>query len=113
VVPDVTAPLRPQKCLTVQNRVACARHSPYGWGRHTCLGQYVSPVIIVESLIAMLALEGLERPESGPGELAFPFERRFGRMQLDDSNLYATTFSLRFSDTGTARKFYPATTDRH
>ena len=24
----------------------------YGWGRHTCLGQYVSPVIIVESMIA-------------------------------------------------------------
>jgi hypothetical protein len=85
---------------------------PYGWGRHTCLGQHVSPVIIVESLIAMLALEGLERPEPGPGELAFPLERRFGRMQLDDNNLYAKTFSLRFSDTGTTRKFYPATTDR-
>jgi hypothetical protein len=63
--------------------------------------------------LAMLALEGLERPEPGPGELAFPLERRFGRMQLDDDNLYAKTFSLRFSDTGTTRKFYPATTDRH
>jgi cytochrome P450 len=82
---------------------------PYGWGRHTCLGQHVSPVIIVESLIAMLALEGLERPEPRPGEPAFPLERRFGRMQLDDNNLYATTFSLRFSDTGTTREFYPPT----
>jgi len=80
---------------------------PYGWGRHTCLGQHVSPMIIMESLIALLALEGLERPEPQPGELAFPLERRFGRMQLDDNNLYATTFSLRFSDTGTTRQFYP------
>jgi Cytochrome P450 len=80
---------------------------PYGWGRHTCLGQHVSPLIIMESLIALLALEGLERPEPQPGELAFPLERRFGRMQLDENNLYASTFSLRFSDTGTTRQFYP------
>jgi hypothetical protein len=39
--------------------------------------------------------------------LAFPLERRFGRMQLDENNLYASTFSLRFSDTGTTRQFYP------
>jgi cytochrome P450 len=80
---------------------------PYGWGRHTCLGQHVSPLIIMESLTALLALEGLERPEPQPGELAFPLERRFGRMQLDDNNLYATTFSLRFSDSGTTRQLYP------
>jgi cytochrome P450 len=79
----------------------------YGWGRHTCLGQYVSPVLIVESMVALLALEGLTRPAPREGEAAFPFERRFGRLQLDDQNLYATTFSLEFSDTGTTRLFWP------
>ena len=79
----------------------------YGWGRHTCLGQYVSPVIIVESLIAVLGLQDLARPEPRAGESSFPFERRFGRLQLDDQNLYATTFSLQFADSGTTREFWP------
>ena len=79
----------------------------YGWGRHTCLGQYVSPVIIVESMIALLGLQDLSRPEPRPGEPAFPFERRFGRLQLDDQNLYATTFTLQFADAGTTRLFWP------
>jgi cytochrome P450 len=79
----------------------------YGWSRHTCLGQYVSPVIIVESMIAVLGLQDLSRPEPGAGESAFPFERRFGRLQLDDQNLYATTFSLQFTDSGTTRMFWP------
>jgi hypothetical protein len=78
----------------------------YGWSRHTCLGQYVSPVIIVESMIALLALQDLRRPEPRAGEQAFPFERRFGRLQLDDQNLYAMTFSLQFADSGTTREFY-------
>jgi len=72
----------------------------YGWGRHTCLGQYVSPVIIVESVIALLGLLNLRRPESRPGESSFPLERRFGRLQFDDQNLYSTTFSLQFADAG-------------
>jgi cytochrome P450 len=80
----------------------------YGWNRHTCLGQYVSPVIIIETMVALLALQDLSRPESRPGELSFPFERRFGRLQLDDQNLYATTFSLRCADSGTTRQFWPA-----
>jgi hypothetical protein len=80
----------------------------YGWNRHTCLGQYVSPVIIVESMIAVLGLQGLSRPEPRAGELEFPFERRFGRLQLDDQNLYATTFSLQFADSGTTQSFWPA-----
>jgi cytochrome P450 len=79
----------------------------YGWSRHTCLGQHVSPVIIVESMIAVLGLQDLSRPDPRPGEPAFPFERRFGRLQLDDQNLYATTFSLRFADSGTTRLFWP------
>jgi cytochrome P450 len=79
----------------------------YGWGRHTCLGQHVSPVIIVESMIAVLGLQDLERPEPRPGESAFPFERRFGRFQLDDENLYAASFSLQFADSGTTRLFWP------
>ena len=81
----------------------------YGWNRHTCLGQYVSPVIIVESMIVVLGLQGLTRPEPRAGELEFPFERRFGRLQLDDQNLYATTFSLQFADSGTTQSFWPAT----
>ena len=80
----------------------------YGWNRHTCLGQYVSPVIIVESMIAVLGLQGLSRPEPRAGESEFPFERRFGRLQLDDQNLYATTFSLQFADSGTTQSFWPA-----
>lgn len=79
----------------------------YGWDRHTCLGQYVSPVIIVESMVALLGLQDLERPEPRAGEPAFPLERRFGRLQLDDQNLYATTFTLRFADSGTTRRFWP------
>lgn len=79
----------------------------YGWARHTCLGQYVSPVIIVESLIAVLGLQDLTRPQPRAGEAAFPLERRFGRLQLDDQGLYATTFSLQFADSGTTRQFWP------
>ena len=78
----------------------------YGHGRHTCLGQYVSPVIMVEALIALLTLENVRRPEPQPGEQAFPLKRRFGRLQLDDNNLYATSFSLRFDDTGRTRKYF-------
>ena len=81
----------------------------YGWNRHTCLGQYVSPVIIVESMIALLGLQDLKRPDPGAGESSFPFERRFGHLQLDDQNLYTTTFSLQFSDSGTTRRFWPST----
>ncbi len=77
----------------------------YGWNRHTCLGQHVSPVIIVESLIALLGLQGLRRPTPGVGEAGFPFERRFGHLQFDDQNLYATTFTLAFTDSGTTRRF--------
>ncbi|HKE84640.1 MAG TPA: hypothetical protein VKB50_12845 [Vicinamibacterales bacterium] len=79
----------------------------YGWDRHTCLGRHVSPVIVVESMIVLLGLQDLSRPDAGPGEPAFPVERRFGRLQLDDQNLYATTFSLRFADAGTTRLFWP------
>jgi cytochrome P450 len=79
----------------------------YGWSRHTCLGQFVSPVIIVESMIALLGLQDLRRPEPRAGESSFPFERRFGRLQFDDQNLYTTTFSLRFADSGTTRRFAP------
>jgi cytochrome P450 len=80
----------------------------YGWSRHTCLGQHVSPVIIVESMAAILALQDLRRPAPRAGEPSFPFERRFGRLQLDDQNLYATTFSVAFTDAGTTRQFWPA-----
>ena len=79
----------------------------YGWSRHTCLGQFVSPVIIGESLAAVLALEGVTRPQPNANETAFPLERRFGRLQLDDENLYATTFSLTFADSGSTRLFWP------
>jgi cytochrome P450 len=79
----------------------------YGWSRHTCLGQHVSPVIIVESMIALLGLQDLRRPQPQAGEPSFPLERRFGRLQLDEQNLYATTFSLQFSDSGTTRRFWP------
>ncbi len=79
----------------------------YGWSRHTCLGQYVSPVIIVESMVALLGLQDLMRPQHRPGESAFPFERRFGQLQLDDQNLYATTFTLQYADSGTTRMFWP------
>jgi hypothetical protein len=81
----------------------------YGWNRHTCLGQYVSPVVIVESLVALLALQALKRPAPRTGDLSFPYERRFGHLQLDDQNLYATTFSLQFADSGTTRQFWPVT----
>jgi cytochrome P450 len=79
----------------------------YGWSRHACLGRHVSPVIATESAIALLGLQDIGRPEPAPGESSFPLERRFGRLQFDDQGLYATTFSLRFSDEGTTRRFWP------
>ena len=84
----------------------------YGWSRHTCLGQYVSPVLIVESMIAVLALQDLARPPARAGEASFPLERRFGHLQLDDNNLYATTFSLAFADSGTTQTYWPASRAR-
>ncbi|MEP2030664.1 MAG: hypothetical protein ABJI96_18365 [Paracoccaceae bacterium] len=78
----------------------------HGYGRHKCLGQYVSPVILVESLIAVLALENLRRPDPRQGESAFPLERRFGRLQLDDNNLYAKTFTLEFDCGGSTEKHF-------
>ena len=80
----------------------------YGWSRHTCLGQYVSPVIIVESVAALLGLQDLKRAEPKAGETAFPLERRSGHLQLDEQNLYATTFSLQFADGGTTERFWPS-----
>jgi cytochrome P450 len=80
----------------------------YGWGRHACLGQHVSPVIIVETIAALLGLQDLSRPPAGGDEAAFPLERRFGRLQFDDNNLYATTFTLQFADAGTTQLFWPA-----
>jgi cytochrome P450 len=79
----------------------------YGWGRHTCLGQYVSPVIVVETIIALLGLQHRTRPPARAGEPTFPLERRHGRLQLDDQNLYATSFVLQFADSGTTRQFWP------
>jgi hypothetical protein len=64
-------------------------------------------VIIVETMIALLGLQDLRRPGPRAGESSFPFECRFGRLQLDDQNLYTTTFSLQFADTGTTRCFWP------
>ncbi len=78
----------------------------FGYGRHKCLGQYVSPVILVETLISVLALQDLRRPQSRPDETPFPLERRFGRLQLDDNNLYAKTFTLEFDYGGTTDKYF-------
>ena len=78
----------------------------FGYGRHKCLGQYVSPVIMVESLISLLALENLRRPEPRDGESAFPLERRFGRLQLDGNNIYADTFTLEFDCAGTTSQYF-------
>ncbi len=64
----------------------------YGYGRHKCLGQYISPVIIVESMIAVLGLQGLSRG---------------GEFKLDDKNLYARELQVNFKDTGSTRQFYP------
>jgi hypothetical protein len=81
----------------------------YGWDRHTCLGQYVSPVIIMEAMVVVLGLQDLSRPAARAGERSFPLERRSGHLQLDDNNLYATTFSLQFADSGTTQLFWPGT----
>lgn len=78
----------------------------FGYGRHKCLGQHVSPVIMVETLIALLALDNLRRPEPRPGESAFPLERRFGRLQLDENNIYADTFTLEFDHDGTTNQYF-------
>jgi len=78
----------------------------FGFKRHKCLGQYVSPVLMRESLIALLALEGVRRIDAKPGELSFPRERRSGRFQLDDDNLYAQSFVLTFDDSGSTKRFY-------
>lgn len=79
----------------------------YGYQRHKCLGQYVSPVIICEALVAILCLENIRRPQPEPGQTNFPFERRFGHFQLDDNNLYARSFVLEFDDGGDTTIHYP------
>jgi len=63
---------------------------------------------IFRAVGAPLTVVDIPRPEPRAGELEFPFERRFGRLQLDDQNLYATTFSLQFADSGTTQSFWPA-----
>ena len=78
----------------------------YGYGRHKCLGQYVSPVMMVEAMVAILALDNVRRPPSNPGEPTFPSERRFGRLQLDENNLYADSFMLEFDDSGTTKQYF-------
>ncbi len=83
-----------------------AHYLQHGYGRHKCLGQYVSPVLMVEALIAILALENVRRPQPHPGETDFPLEGRFGRLQLDGNNLYAKTFTLQFDDTGTTGQYF-------
>ena len=40
------------------------------------------------------------------GESPFPLERRFGRFQLDDDNLYAQTFTLEFDFGGTTDHYF-------
>jgi hypothetical protein len=80
----------------------------YGWRRHTCLGRYVSEVMLVETLAAVLGLEGLARPAPRPGESELPFETRLGQLQLGRDNLYATSFTLAFEDSGSTRAFWPA-----
>ena len=66
-------------------------HLFYGYGRHKCLGQHISPVIIVESMISVLALENLQRG---------------GQLELDAKNLYTTQLRVSYSDSGTTREFY-------
>ena len=78
----------------------------YGYGRHKCLGQYISPILMLESLVVILALENVRRPSPRPDESAFPNERRFGRFQLDDDNLYAKSFTLEFDDSGSTRQYF-------
>lgn len=56
---------------------------------------------------AVLGLQDLTRPQPRAGESAFPLERRFGGLQLDDQGLYATRFSLQFADSETPRQFWP------
>jgi hypothetical protein len=64
-------------------------------------------VVIVETMIALLGLQDLTRPAPRAGEPSGPFERRHGRLQLDDQNLYATSFVLQYSDSGTTQQFWP------
>jgi hypothetical protein len=64
-------------------------------------------VIIVETMIALLGLQDLTRPAPRPGEPSAPLERRHGRLQLDDQNLYATSLVLQYSDSGTTQQFWP------
>jgi hypothetical protein len=78
----------------------------HGYGRHKCLGQYVSPVMMVEAMVAILSLDNVRRPPANPDEPTFPSERRFGRLQLDSNNLYAETFSLEFDDSGTTQQYF-------
>ena len=44
----------------------------YGWNRHTCLGQYVSPVIIVESMVALLGLQDLSTARAASRRTVVP-----------------------------------------
>ncbi len=84
---DVYAP----KEFRLRRRPSDDVHLFYGYGRHKCLGQFISPVIIVETMISVLALENLQRAS---------------QLQLDAKNLYAKQLRVRYSDSGSTRQFY-------
>ena len=82
----------------------------YGWSRHTCLGQYVSPVIIVESMIALLGLQDLDAARA-----ASRASRR-SRSSGASAGCSSTTRTCTrrrsrcgSADSGTTRRFWPLT----
>jgi cytochrome P450 len=86
---DVEAPRE----FRLQREPSADTHLFYGYGRHKCLGQHISPVIVMETMIALLALDDL---------------RRASAFELDDKKLYARRLLVSFTDGASTRKVYPA-----
>lgn len=82
--------------LRLRRRPADETYLFYGYGRHKCLGQHISPVIIIESMAAVLGLDG---------------SKRAGDFQLDDKRLYAKELKVSFHDTDSTRSIYPRRLD--
>ena len=80
----------------------------YGWGRHTCLGQYVSPVIIVESMIALLGLQDLSRPEPAGGRAGVSLRAALRPAAARRSESLRDDLHIQFADEGTTQQFWPA-----
>jgi hypothetical protein len=70
----------PDSVQFVTNREERKFYIHHGIGRHRCLGQYISPLMTIESMRAIFAYDSVEKVES---------------LELDERGLYATKLKVK------------------